>query len=97
MPGDNYTLEVELPTTEASRKTLNKDFICASVEELQHWLQADVFSPLATLALIDFLVRHGVLPEKNELELAEIRSRMHRTLPFPFDNRRDAPSETLNR
>lgn len=79
-----YTHDLELPPDVIP--TPNDDevdeFYLMTVEEVQTALLRGEFKADSAAALVDFLVRHGVLNAQNEKDLVEICMRLHRRLPF---------------
>ncbi|KAI0396750.1 thiamine pyrophosphokinase-related protein [Xylariaceae sp. FL0594] len=54
-------------------------------ELLQQIIEGKV-KPFFTLVLIDFLLRHGAIDEKEEKNMVEISMRLHRRLEFPVSS-----------
>lgn len=53
------------------------------VEELKNALATGQFAPTQSCAVLDFLIRHGIVTAENESNLIEISSRLHRRHVFP--------------
>lgn len=60
-----------------------EDFQLWGVEKVQMAIAEGQFKPNCALVLLDFFIRHGILTPDNEVNYAEIVSRLHRKLPFP--------------
>ncbi|KAL7933574.1 NUDIX hydrolase domain-like protein [Trichoderma chlorosporum] len=68
-----------------------EEFLLCDVDEVKRDLRAGKFKPNCALVMIDFFIRHGILTEANEPDLAAIKARMHRDLPFPGPHQQDWP------
>ncbi|EHK46246.1 hypothetical protein TRIATDRAFT_43903 [Trichoderma atroviride IMI 206040] len=60
-----------------------EEFRLRDVEEIKKDLADAKFKPNCAMVMIDFFIRHGILTEANEPDLALIRAKMTRELPFP--------------
>ena len=58
------------------------EFHLYSTQEVQTALAAGDFKPSAAMVFFDFFVRHEVLTFENEKDFEELKSRLHRRLPF---------------
>ncbi|KAK0108688.1 hypothetical protein ONS95_003480 [Cadophora gregata] len=59
-------------------------FELLTVSDIKRALSHKEFKPNSALVMLDFLIRHGELKEKDEPDYEEISSRMHRNLEFPL-------------
>ncbi|UKZ90134.1 uncharacterized protein TrAFT101_005163 [Trichoderma asperellum] len=60
-----------------------EEFRLRDVDEIKKDLGDAKFKPNCAMVMIDFFIRHGILTEANEPDLALIKAKMTRELPFP--------------
>lgn len=65
-----------------------QDFHLMSVDEVRDAMWRGEFKPSCAAVMVDFFVRHGFITAENEVDYAEIVSRLHRRLPFRTSPRR---------
>lgn len=84
-PECEWVYELELPTDVIPRPKDGEvaEFRLCDVDQVKRDLADAKYKPNCALCVLDFFIRHGILTEDNEPELAEIRRRMHREMPFP--------------
>jgi 8-oxo-dGTP pyrophosphatase MutT (NUDIX family) len=59
-------------------------FEIMNVDQIRAALSAGEFKPNCALVMLDFLVRHGQITQRNEPNFLEIVARLHRKLEFPL-------------
>ncbi|KAM3560695.1 hypothetical protein MY1884_002795 [Beauveria asiatica] len=59
------------------------EFYLCDVDTIKRDMARGEYKPNCALVMLDFFIRHGILTEEEEPQLAEIQRRMHRELPFP--------------
>ncbi|KAL6892204.1 NUDIX hydrolase domain-like protein [Trichoderma evansii] len=68
-----------------------EEFRLRDVEEIKKDLGDAKFKPNCAMVMIDFFIRHGILTEANEPDLALIKAKMTRELPFPGPHQSNWP------
>lgn len=84
-PGLVYMYEMEV-SEELVFKPVDGDvhaFVLMEADEVMVALNKQRFKPVCALVMLDFLIRHGALTTE-DLETAQVSSRLHRSLPFPL-------------
>ncbi|KAI1433453.1 hypothetical protein GGR50DRAFT_668637 [Xylaria sp. CBS 124048] len=83
-PGIVYAYEMELPEDVVPKPHDGEvgSYKLMSVGDVQSALLNKEFKPDASVVVIDFLIRHGVINSDNERNFVEIHERIHRRLPF---------------
>lgn len=90
-PECQWVYELELP---ADLQPQPKDgevgeFMLCGMEEVKGQLARGEFKDNCALCMIDFFIRWGMLTEENEPDMAEIKRKMYRELPFPGPHQKD--------
>ncbi|EHK15806.1 uncharacterized protein TRIVIDRAFT_184268 [Trichoderma virens Gv29-8] len=86
-----YDLKLPVDVVPRPKDGEVEEFLLCDVDEIKRDLRAGKFKPNCALVMIDFFIRHGILTEANEPDLAAIKARMHRDLPFPGPHQQDWP------
>ncbi|OPB39910.1 thiamine pyrophosphokinase [Trichoderma guizhouense] len=86
-----YNLKLPVDVVPRPKDGEVEEFLLCDVDEVKRDLAAGKFKPNCALVMIDFFIRHGILTEANEPDLAAIKARMHRDLPFPGPHQPDWP------
>jgi 8-oxo-dGTP pyrophosphatase MutT (NUDIX family) len=84
-PECQWVYELELPTDVVPQPKDGEvaEFRLCDVDEVRRDLAAGKYKPNCALCVVDFFIRHGILTEENEPDLAEIKRRVRRDMPFP--------------
>ncbi|KJZ79402.1 hypothetical protein HIM_00871 [Hirsutella minnesotensis 3608] len=84
-PECQWVYDLELPTNVVPQPKDGEveQFTLCDTEQVMRDLAHGKFKNNCALVVLDFFIRHGIMTQENEPELAAIRDRMHRTLPFP--------------
>lgn len=78
-----YDLELPADVTPQPKDGEVEQFYLCDIDEVKEALARGKFKHNCALVVLDFFIRHGILNEANEGDLASITRRMHRELPFP--------------
>ncbi|KAJ6443118.1 thiamine pyrophosphokinase-related protein [Purpureocillium lavendulum] len=78
-----YDLELPADVTPLPKDGEVDEFYLCDVDQVKRDLVNDKFKHNCALVVLDFFIRHGILTEDDEPELAAIQARMHRPMPFP--------------
>ncbi|KAI9163748.1 thiamine pyrophosphokinase [Paramyrothecium foliicola] len=84
-PECQWVYELELPTDVVPKPKDGEvaEFRLCDVDEVKRDLADGKYKPNCALCVIDFFIRHGILTQDNEPDLAEIQRRLHREIAFP--------------
>lgn len=78
-----YDLELPQNVIPKPRDGEVDEFRLCDVDKVKQDLADGKFKPNCALVLLDFFIRHGILTEDVEPDLATIIQRLHRKIPFP--------------
>ncbi|RAL63938.1 hypothetical protein DID88_003126 [Monilinia fructigena] len=78
-----YDLELSDDVIPKPNDSEVEQFYLWTVEEVQEHMKKGEFKTNCGIVLLDFFIRHGILTQENESHFDEIKSRIHRKLPFP--------------
>ncbi|KAH6889100.1 NUDIX hydrolase domain-like protein [Thelonectria olida] len=88
-PECQWVYDLELPANEEDAVVPQpKDgevekFELCDVDQIKRDLAEGRYKPNCALVTLDFFIRHGILSKENEPELAQIKRRVRRDIPFP--------------
>ncbi|PNY26283.1 Uncharacterized protein TCAP_03791 [Tolypocladium capitatum] len=84
-PECQWVYDLELPTdvTPQPKDGEVDEFYLCDVDQVKKDLADGKYKHNCALVMLDFFIRHAILTEDNEPNLAAIRRRMHRHMPFP--------------
>lgn len=84
-PECQWVYDLELPSDVVPQPKDGEvdEFRLCDVDEVRGQLARGEYKPNCALVVIDFFMRHGMLTEAEEPDMAEIRKRIHREMPFP--------------
>jgi 8-oxo-dGTP pyrophosphatase MutT (NUDIX family) len=84
-PEIQYVYDCELPKGVVPRPCDDEveAFELLSVDQVKDSLQRREFKPDYTPVILDFLIRHGIINDRNEPEYLDLVQRLHRRLEFP--------------
>lgn len=84
-PECEYIYDLELPADVIPKPNDSEveQFYLWTVEEVQEHMKMGEFKANCGIVLLDFFIRHSILTRENESHFDEIKSRIHRKLPFP--------------
>ena len=91
-PETQFAFDLELPPDVVLKPSVDEvqEFYLWGVEEVRKALGEGQFKPNCALYLVDFLVRHGIVTARDEMDYLEIVTRLHRRIYFEdpfFDSR----------
>lgn len=78
-----YDLELPIDIVPQPKDGEVEEFMLCDVDEIKQHLAAGKFKPNCALVTLDFFIRHGILTEAEEPNIAEIERKIHRRIPFP--------------
>lgn len=78
-----YELELPIDVVPNPKDGEAEDFRLFDVNQIMEDLAEGKYKHNCSLVVLDFFIRHGILTQANEPQLAEIQRRMQRELPFP--------------
>lgn len=78
-----YDLELPAEVTPQPRDDEVEEFFLCDVNKVKSDLAHGKYKNNCALVVLDFFIRHGILTQSDEGDLATIERRMHRDLPFP--------------
>ncbi|KAF7872662.1 uncharacterized protein EAF02_008733 [Botrytis sinoallii] len=83
-PECEYIYDLELPADVIPKPNDSEveQFYLWTVEEVQEHMKLGEFKPNCGIVLLDFFIRYGIFTRENESDFDEIKSRIHRKLPF---------------
>ena len=84
-----YDLELSPDVIPKPKDGEAEAFYLKTVDEVKEDLRQGRFKDNCALVAINFLERRGMLKEEGQGELAEIRRRMNRVIPFPGPHQKD--------
>ena len=86
-PECQWVYDLELPADQSvvpkPKDGEVESFSLCTVEEIREQLAAGRWKPNCALVMLDFFVRRGILTPENDPGYEEMRTRVHREMPFP--------------
>ncbi|RAH71342.1 thiamine pyrophosphokinase-related protein, partial [Aspergillus aculeatinus CBS 121060] len=79
-----YELQLDSGTVPRPKDGEVEDFRLWDVDQVLDALRRGLFKPNSAVAIIDFLIRHGLISREIEPRYGEIVTRLHRRLPLPW-------------
>ncbi|OJJ95640.1 hypothetical protein ASPACDRAFT_54960 [Aspergillus aculeatus ATCC 16872] len=79
-----YELQLDPATVPRPKDGEVEDFRLWDVDQVLDALRRGLFKPNSAVAIIDFLIRHGMISREIEPRYGEIVTRLHRRLPLPW-------------
>ncbi len=84
-----YDLELPADLVPQPKDGEVDEFYLCDVEQVKRDLANDKYKHNCALVTLDFFIRHSILTDDDEPELAAIKERMHRQMPFPGPHQSD--------
>ncbi len=84
-----YDLELPADLVPQPKDGEVDEFYLCDVEQVKRDLATDKYKHNCALVTLDFFIRHSILTDDDEPELAAIKERMHRQMPFPGPHQSD--------
>lgn len=90
-PECQWVYELDLPreVTPKPKDGEVGEFMLCGVDEIKEQLKRGEYKDNCALCMVDFFFRWGILTAESEPNMAEIKRRMYRAMPFPGPHQKD--------
>lgn len=91
-----YELELPAEVVPEPKDGEAEEFRLCDVDQIRRDLAAGKYKHNCALVILDFFIRHGILVDDDEPNMAEIKRRIHRPMPFPGPHQPEWPTSSLS-